>query len=461
MDKSGNTGAGGAPAAEDDYTAMMRDLQDIILSEGKGYSEADGQRVVDDIRSKLQAMGVDVDAALGTGVGGGAAGHELVEAASLDDSYDEEEDIYSDGSDELGYPARVPQSNRPRPVDLWKAAHEVPRVTASRPKLTEKEWDDLVDRLNEKARDKQKEIMRAQHRRIAEELAGLTFTPKICKKSREYASSSQPLPDRVDTLMRLKKQKIERVRYEQTQEELKSATFKPEINSNSRATLRARSKIKNLNEYLAEKKYRAKRRLQIIREIEEREHTGAPQINANSLRIAEKAEMERKRRMQLHKEGLLAAEDVDPRRKPKITQRRNTEGRLVLTVDGREVTKEDQTRLPGHEEDTFKPQINPRSRTVRREGGDVFSRLYSDAQRQIATKKAVVNQYTRETINVDVDGEEGLDLGAGFRLDMEVAARSGGDGGAPAAAPSSNSPDYFNVVAYQPKWDFIVRKLTT
>lgn len=116
-----------------------------------------------------------------------------------------------------------------------------------------------------------------------------------------------------------------------------------------------------------------------------------------------------------------------------------------------------QHRLPGHEQETFKPKINPRSKAVNRgDSRNVYSRLYESATKSIAARKAVQSEKARKYINTDVDEANGLSLGVSFRVDLDLASRPP----MPKSAPTpSTAPDYFNVVAYDPKFDFIVRRL--
>ena len=57
------------------------------------------------------------------------------------------------------------------------------------PRLTEGEWDELVEHLNDSGRERHQARMREQNKQISVELAGLRFKPKINKKSREMATA--------------------------------------------------------------------------------------------------------------------------------------------------------------------------------------------------------------------------------------------------------------------------------
>ena len=57
-------------------------------------------------------------------------------------------------------------------------------------------------------------------------------------------------------------------------------------------------------------------------------------------------------------------------------------------------------------------------------------------------------------MNTSVDAVQGIDLGVAFHSDLEAAAQATG-----MAGPAASSPAYFNVVRYDPKDDFILRRL--
>jgi hypothetical protein len=131
-----------------------------------------------------------------------------------------------------------------------------PHPASQRTVLTTREWSHLVERLNASSRSKQLAILQAQHKRIADELSGLSFTPAISDKSRELAAANKSLPDRVAALMRKKKARLDAIRHEKAQAELAEATFKPRINDYkpSRAAASAKAvqrKISHLLQFVS------------------------------------------------------------------------------------------------------------------------------------------------------------------------------------------------------------------
>lgn len=294
-------------------------------------------------------------------------------------------------------PATVELPHRARPYDLWKAAHEVTELAKPPKKLSAKQWDGLVGRLSASSREKEMHLLRNEHQRIAEELKGQRFTPHICKQSRKLAATNKGLPDRLGSLLRTRTKKIDQIRHEQAQKQLAEVTFHPKINEKSQRLTR---KVANLTKYAEIKKIRAQQRRQIMQEVEDRELTFAPQINRLSLKLVEKrkAKVERKKR----EEEVAAA--VGVKGSASVASRKTARAK----------------RDPGHEEETFKPKINSRSRTVPRGGRNVFDRLSA------GNKMGRIESSVHSVVT---------------------------------SATDARDPQFFNVVAYKPDYDFVVRRL--
>ena len=174
--------------------------------------------------------------------------------------------------------------------------------------------------------------MRAQHKRIADELRDLKFAPEICPRSRELAAVSAPgeLAARTEAMIRRRKLRTDRTRQETAQAQMAHVTFKPDLatpcvcgrgtgvvpvdaekkdhttfcNNFMRACAavnanRAASKVDGaavsritgagradaMAKYDQYKRIRARQRRDILQEVEDRELTFSPQINANSLAV--------------------------------------------------------------------------------------------------------------------------------------------------------------------------------
>jgi hypothetical protein len=199
-----------------------------------------------------------------------------------------------------------------------------------------------------------------------------------------------------------------------------------------------------------DKRIRAAQRKAIVEELEAAKLTFTPTINRNSVRIVSRLNREREERERLAALGLGA-----PEPSPAGATARSARKALGATAgsDGASAAAAQRplgrSFLPGHEEETFQPRINPRSHTLHRPGiddKDVYSRLY------------------------DL-GRTGAGAGAGTGTGHSPR-RSGGE--RPATAPASSASDgedgerepqpgeprYFNAVAYAgTQHDFIVRRL--
>ena len=248
----------------------------------------------------------DADGPEGESDGEGAAHNERNDAIAV---RRRDEGSVTSGSPRGGGGSRVELPKGPTPYELWRAAHEVDRTprdvslfvgpcfhvadrqgpplcdtgstytycrrihlgtmyapdAPSTPRLlhhlqrtllTSREWDTLVDRLNASSRNKQLSLMHAQQKRVADELAGLSFKPAISERSRELAATNKSLPERVAALMRKKKARLDAIRLEKAQTELAEATFKPHINEYkpSRAAASAKAvqrKISHLLQFVS------------------------------------------------------------------------------------------------------------------------------------------------------------------------------------------------------------------
>ena len=216
-----------------------------------------------------------------------------------------------------------------------------------------------MSRLNESGKRKALGHLQAKQRALAEQMAESTFQPQISERSREIAAANRALPDRVAALMRAKKARLDRIRLEREQKELEEATFKPAINAarggeGGSAEDADGRRVGHLMQYEVDRRIRAEQRRLLVGEMEERALTFAPALNKNSMRIVERL-----------KAALATAPDAVER-----------------AVGSR--------KPAGHEEETFKPRINARSRAlIARDAaaaGDVVNRLYK-AKREDAAEQ--------------------------------------------------------------------------
>lgn len=287
--------------------------------------------------------------------------------------------------------------------------------------MTQSAWEELVARLSESGTRKEISLLQAQHKQLKDQLAGLSFTPHISEKSRKLAELNKALPDRVAALMRKKKAKLDKIRTERAEKELQEATFRPNLNKSKTPVDGMVRKIGHLMQYEMDRRVRAEQRRAIIQEQEARDLVFQPKINKNSARIVA--------RLKAEAESEVAPPSPGPRSEKK---------KLVDTIANNNNNKPGRSNLPGHEQETFRPQINEKSRTLHRPGiddVDVYTRLFTKGAGSKSPRGSTNNSVLNESSNIndnDNDNEEG-----------------------------PGHARYFNTVAYDNtgKQDFILRRL--
>eukprot|EP01138_Halocafeteria_seosinensis_P005620 gb/GECG01005744.1/.p1 GENE.gb/GECG01005744.1/~~gb/GECG01005744.1/.p1 ORF type:complete len:504 (+),score=95.83 gb/GECG01005744.1/:1-1512(+) len=371
---------------------------------------------------------------------------------------------------------------KPRPYDLWKQAHEVDDQPRRTPSLDRQQWNELVERLNETSRKKQAYLLRAQHKQIADELAGLTFTPKISKRSRLLAAQNKQLPERVSSLMKKKQLKLDKVRHERAQRELAEATFQPQLNdagTGSKTTLaqRMNRRVGHLIQYDIDKRIRAAQRRQLQQELEDRELTFSPKLNKHSERIVERINRDRQVKAREAAEALAAGDEelaakaaaasMGKTTKRSVEREQAAVASAALAAVEQDVRsgrlrrvplgKNGLTMLPGHENDTFRPRINKRSHALAERAGidqkEVYDRLYEDAK-EAMEKKAAYDEHIRQHYYTTMDNEGGLHWVPHHTGDYSERSEESSSLGMPDAG-SSNEP---NFVPFKPKHEFLVKR---
>jgi hypothetical protein len=290
----------------------------------------------------------------------------------------------------------------PTPWELWKKAHESTELPREPPVLSETEWQRLVDRLNDSSKTKQISLMRKQHKYIATELAGLNFKPRINPLSRDMAAENLRLyeGDRLQHVVKSKAEKIAKARHQLQKAEIDKCTFQPNLTKKAQKKTRD---VEDLMLYGEIKKQRLFQRRQYIQDLQDRELTFKPHVNRKSERLVAK----------MASEGRL----------------RPTGGRRGYTG-----TNED----PGHGEDTFSPKINKRSKSVKL-NGQVYERLYESAFKANQDKAELQNKYINKHIRGGVIVSPNKNNRNRNKRDDNLYGR-------------------INVVRYQPKHDFILRR---
>ncbi len=308
----------------------------------------------------------------------------------------------------------------------------------------------MVSRLNESSRRKQLHLLKAQHKQIADQLSGLTFVPQISERSRELAAMNKTLPERVAALMRKKKKKLDTIRDEKAAKELAQATFHPQLNK--RKDEDPGRRIGHLLQYEIDRRVRAEQRKALIEEMESKALTFTPTINKNSSRIVERIQRENAERAAASAgerpsspSGLAAtATSVSASQSKAAMDRRRLED-ILLNRAPKGVGR---SHLPGHEEETFAPVINARSRALPSDKV-VYARLYDSRKRAEAEAEEKVRAAHRR--------DEEL-LPSSLSHTTSGAAHPVGTGGEPAPG----HPQYFSPVPWTAgAHDFILRRLLT
>ncbi len=324
--------------------------------------------------------------------------------------------------------------------------------------LKPQEWEDLVGRLNESRKKKQLMLLTAQQRQMADQLAGLTFSPYISDNSRKLAANNPRLPERVAQLMHKKKAKLDRIRTEKAEKELEDATFKPNLEkSKIRGDAMVR-RIGHLMQYEVDRRVRAEQRKALIEEMERRDLTFSPVINRNSARIVNRLKKESEMRDQSVMQGDGAQSVGEGATGAKVARKAMVDALTQAAMGaGKPLGR---SYLPGHEQETFHPKINPRSAALHREGeGDVYSRLYKKGA-HVSGEAGSKSPRSRS----DSVGGDAVAAAAAATAALNRSAV----GPASAAAETEDGeigpthPQYFNTVAYDNvsgKHDFVLRRL--
>ena len=233
-----------------------------------------------------------------------------------------------------------------------------------------------------------------------------------------------------------------------------------------------------------DRRLRVDQRRALLDEVEAKQLTFAPTINKNSQRIVERLNRERAERAAssgMSVTGGIAAASGAPGSPRSIvsgvTRTRAAPAVAPAATDasGRPLGR---SFLPGHEQETFRPQINPRSASLFRPGiddKDVYARLYDygAGARSAAASK--------EEGSVAAAGAPVAARASISRTSSASAPRSPSAKIAPSAPsasapsypvdeqgePAPGHPSYFNVLAFEPpssagqpgKFDFLLRRL--
>ena len=176
----------------------------------------------------------------------------------------------------------------PTPYELWETRNPTAE-TKRAVKLTNAERDEVTARLARSGADSNFRKMKAQTSAMADELEGLTFTPKLYNKTITLTRGLEPLQSRYEVEIEHRKLRLKQQQLEVISNELRDTTFEPDM-SHTRAVnerLLAETGMDQMNvvdrcmEYGEEAKARLRVRGEIMKRLEARVHTFSPHVRAH------------------------------------------------------------------------------------------------------------------------------------------------------------------------------------
>jgi hypothetical protein len=323
----------------------------------------------------------------------------------------------------------------------------------------------LVSRLQESQKKQQQQLLAKQAERQAEETAH-SFKPQISERSRLLSAKNKSLPERVEALLLKKKKRLDDIKQEREQKELEEATFRPAVNRDRPSTAGGalggedggRRAVGHLMQYEIDRRIRAEQRKLLIAEVEGRDLTFSPALNKNSIRIVERLKEAAVRAAPALEAGggggggasaasaSLRSSHAAPtplvHAPPDHADAAEAEKRRREQKEANEEYRRLAARLPGHEEETFRPHIDERSKVL---AGRAIARQFG------VEDVAVTDRLAVRTKGRGVSGAGGV---------ASPAARLAASGGAGREAPAEHAPHFFNSVPFDPsgKHDFVLRR---
>ena len=267
------------------------------------------------------------------------------------------------------------------PFDLWNQKNKPPPKPKAI-KLTEAQRNATTERLLASKTNKELDGAQTFEALTAEEQGiGQPDTTRT-KTHNDKLVGYVPIHKRYQAVIEKAQRKKAQIERQRENEELAPCTFKPNMGLSSK-TFKPGQEFRQpvgtvydrCNEYGQMKQFRANRRRHWQKKIEEKELTFEPRLNSNTRRILEKTAARNPRKTDL----LLAVE----------------ERQRTFKVAG-------DCRDAGHEEETFAPRINERSRKLARKG-KVYDRLYESAIQSEESMMGKINNYFDETVNSNFD----------------------------------------------------------
>ncbi len=317
-----------------------------------------------------------------------------------------------------------------------------------------------MSRLQESQKKQQQQLLARQAERQAEETAH-SFKPQISERSRQLSAKNKSLPERVEALLLKKKKRLDDIKQEREQKELEEATFRPAVNRERPATAGGalggedggRRAVGHLMQYEIDRRIRAEQRKLLIAEVEGRDLTFSPALNKNSIRIVERLKEAAMRAGGAEGVGgagggggaTFRAPHAAPtplvHSAPEHPDAAEAEKRRREAKEANEEYRRLAARLPGHEQETFRPHIDERSKAL---AGRAIARQFGAEDVDVTARLAV------RTKGRGVSGASGV---------ASPRERLVASGGAGRDAPAENAPNFFNSVPFDPsgKHDFVLR----
>lgn len=284
--------------------------------------------------------------------------------------------IERDGSDDKGFNSSMKKSQnrtrglsperiveRPSPFEVWQAkqAGVFSFDSKQSPVLTEQQWDRLVSGLHRTNKVKES-ATKEQNQGLAHELGGLSFKPKMNATSLVLASTMKSLQQRLPGMLNAREEALKRAREGNEQNEMSECTFKP-FREGAKTSEKYLKKIgrkqvsaDDFMRYHEEKLRRNEQRRLIIEEIDSKELTFKPQLNAKSLKIQEKLKSDNKI-------------EVDP-----VSRQTVVMASPIIR----------QSVAAANTDGSFHPDISSRAKSYRSSvQGGVHNRLYTQAVQQM------------------------------------------------------------------------------
>jgi len=335
----------------------------------------------------------------------------------------------------------------PTPYELWQRSHvKPPSVTpleyVQRIPRSERQAraDQVTERLLRKQREEHFSMMKKQHKKLANELRGLTFAPDLkltADQNTKYVKSYEPLYKRYNYEIERTNIKRTKMEAETRTSELSECSFKPDISrtTSSRKPPRDKSSVQDrCIKFGLERDMWAKQRRDIIERIELQSVTFEPKVNERSRRLYQKMKKE---------------------------------GRAVpLLGRTKSFRVKNSNKDAGHENDTFKPMINHRSER-KKANTLVHERLYARAQKRDQARRKFSGKYMDTYIkgvnkpywarNDELTASQtGMALGGVERSQLRERLTERGITTTPHVVSSRN---YVNVIKYNPSYSFIYHKV--